>query len=167
MSSMCGGKATKRSSSKEEDGFKMVAKTKTKTKTSNDPKGTGERTVKARLGGAGGGGSARKAAKMEGDVRKRVVGDSISCSPEIGCLPENLLESEDWPRLSSLLDEQQMLWGLLWFPCLDKKYSSMNGLCGLEEILWEDDLWNLKSIKQIPNKPKDSIRYSEDQTETQ
>ncbi|KAJ4960917.1 hypothetical protein NE237_020827 [Protea cynaroides] len=157
---------TTKRSHREEDSFKMLPTT-TKNP-SKYPKLQGERAVnKDRLGGI------RKTTmttmttttmmsttktsvlgKVEDDVKKRVVGDSLSCLQETECSPEILLEREDWPKFcTDDLLEEKMLWGSLWFPCSEERYSSMDGLCLLDEIIWEDDLWNLKAIKEIPTKP--------------
>ena len=62
---------------------------------------------------------------------------------------ENSLGWEEWPWLRGAVDEQ-MSWGSVWSPFwdvdfVDKAYSAL-----FSDVAWDDDIWNLKTIMEIP-----------------
>ncbi|CAL5419172.1 unnamed protein product [Camellia sinensis] len=54
------------------------------------------------------------------------------------------------PQLWSVADEQ-MSWGSFWCPswdmeCLGEAYNAL-----YSDVVWDDDIWDLKGIKEVPN----------------
>ncbi|XVE75193.1 hypothetical protein DITRI_Ditri12bG0076100 [Diplodiscus trichospermus] len=63
---------------------------------------------------------------------------------------ENLLGWEEWRWLIGGADEQ-MSWASVWSPFwdvdfVDKAYSTL-----FSDVAWDDDIWNLKTIMEIPS----------------
>ncbi|XVE84846.1 hypothetical protein DITRI_Ditri17bG0045400 [Diplodiscus trichospermus] len=63
---------------------------------------------------------------------------------------ENLLEWEEWPWLSGVADEQ-MSWGLVWSPFWDVDFVDKAYGVLFNDVAWDDDIWNLKTVMEIPN----------------
>lgn len=63
---------------------------------------------------------------------------------------DNWVACEEWPWLKGVVDEQ-MSWGYYCLPnwCVDFMAEAYNAL--FSDVVWDDDIWNLKSIKAIPN----------------
>ncbi|PSR88279.1 Mucin-3A like [Actinidia chinensis var. chinensis] len=57
---------------------------------------------------------------------------------------------EEWPGWWSGVDEQ-MSWGTFWCPSWDIEYlgEAYNAL--YSDVVWDDDIWHLKEIKDVPN----------------
>lgn len=77
--------------------------------------------------------------------------------------PRNLMDLDDWPPYPWSLEylERQMLWTWDSNPYWDIEL--MQGSWAYEddeEIIWEDDVWHLKDIKEVPMKPFKKIRDS-------
>ncbi|KAL6350964.1 hypothetical protein AAG906_031550 [Vitis piasezkii] len=64
---------------------------------------------------------------------------------------ESVVAWEEEPWLSSGVVDEQMSWGLLWFPCWDMEFMGDAYSQLYSDVVWEDDVWNLKSITEIPN----------------
>nr|DAD31785.1 TPA_asm: hypothetical protein HUJ06_010636 [Nelumbo nucifera] len=151
MSSCLERMARKRS--KEEESFRMVGNA-TKSQKFNS-----EWDVKAFLGVAGGKKTMRNSVQkgMEGLVAskvgedvKRVVGDSVFTTvPENATMEGVMGWDEEWPWFSSLVEEQT-LWGWFWFPDWDTGCMADGSYVAENEVLWDDDIWQLKDIKEIP-----------------
>lgn len=62
---------------------------------------------------------------------------------------ENLLGWEEWPWLSGVPDEQ-MSWGSVWSPFWDVDYVDKAYNVLFSDVAWDDDIWNLKTITEIP-----------------
>ncbi|KAJ8774692.1 hypothetical protein K2173_017138 [Erythroxylum novogranatense] len=80
------------------------------------------------------------------EERKSYCGESTS--------PVEELVLDNWEELkwlaSDIVDEQ-MSWGSTWLPMwgveyVGEAYGEMFG-----DVAWDEDIWNLKSINQIPN----------------
>nr|DAD35354.1 TPA_asm: hypothetical protein HUJ06_005994 [Nelumbo nucifera] len=85
-----------------------------------------------------------------GEEVKRFTGDSsYSSVPGNSTLEGAMGWDEDLPWFSSLVEEQA-LWGWLWFPEWETEFYAVQN-----ELVWDDDIWQLKDIKEIPNPSKD------------
>lgn len=64
---------------------------------------------------------------------------------------QSVLAWEEEPWVASGVVDEQMSWGLLWHPGWDMELmgEAYNQL--YSDVVWEDDVWNLKSITEIPN----------------
>ncbi|KAF5727751.1 hypothetical protein HS088_TW22G01448 [Tripterygium wilfordii] len=105
-------------------------------------------------------GSSRAAAKLEDEkvktMTKKKKSQSQGVVDKVGKESPVMAESlsrvgwEEWPWLSGFVDEQ-MSWGSSWLPnwdveFVDRAYSTM-----FSDVAWDDDIWNLKNVKEIPN----------------
>nr|DAD34702.1 TPA_asm: hypothetical protein HUJ06_005342 [Nelumbo nucifera] len=90
------------------------------------------------------------AIKVGEDV-KRVVGDSMFTTvPENSTIEGVMGWDEEWPWFSNLVEEQT-LWGWFWFPSWDTECMADGSYVTDNEVLWDDDIWQLKDIKEIPS----------------
>ncbi|KAK9091275.1 hypothetical protein Sjap_024452 [Stephania japonica] len=55
---------------------------------------------------------------------------------------------EEWPCWWNVMEEQ-MIWGCVMVPGWEEM-DFKGGLCGHNEVVWEDDLWCLRDIKHPP-----------------
>lgn len=91
----------------------------------------------------------KKVNKVEEEIERRDESRESSMAVALALAWE---EEEAWLcRSSGVVVDEQMSWGLLWFPCWDMEFmgDAYNQL--YSDVVWEDDIWNLKSITQIPN----------------
>ncbi|KAK2998798.1 hypothetical protein RJ639_024504, partial [Escallonia herrerae] len=60
-----------------------------------------------------------------------------------------MLDLEEWPWLwwKGVVDEQ-MSWGILWCPFWDMDFL---GEAYDADVVWDDDIWGLKGITEIPH----------------
>ncbi|OMO81297.1 hypothetical protein CCACVL1_12488 [Corchorus capsularis] len=99
---------------------------------SNNPDGKNEGKKRSRRSGV--------VAKEEGDKGKKTDG---------GMKLEHLLGWEEWPWMRGVADEQ-MSWGSLWSPFWDVDFVDKAYAAFFNDVAWDDDIWNLKSIMEIP-----------------
>ncbi|CAK7326578.1 unnamed protein product [Dovyalis caffra] len=105
--------------------------TTTKTRTSTVAKKKGKRTA---------------VEKVE-EERKNITGGESS-----EAVMENLQSWVDqWPWFRGSTVDEQMSWGSIWLPFWDLDY--MGDACTemFSDVVWDDDIWNLKGIDKIPN----------------
>lgn len=63
---------------------------------------------------------------------------------------ENLQCWDDqWPWYRGIVDEQ-MSWGSIWLPFWDVDYMGEAYREMFSDVVWDDDIWNLKGIDKIP-----------------
>ncbi|KAK9105728.1 hypothetical protein Scep_022572 [Stephania cephalantha] len=55
---------------------------------------------------------------------------------------------EEWPCWWNVMEEQ-MIWGCVMVPGWEEM-DFKGGLCGHNEVVWEDDIWCLRDIKHTP-----------------
>ncbi|KAJ6718765.1 hypothetical protein OIU79_006602 [Salix purpurea] len=85
------------------------------------------------------------AAEKVGEERKSTDGESSQVVME-----NSQCWEDQWPWFRGAVDEQ-MSWGSVWLPFCDVDY--MGEACQemFSDVVWEDDIWNLKGIDKIPN----------------
>ncbi|KDP29410.1 hypothetical protein JCGZ_18331 [Jatropha curcas] len=64
---------------------------------------------------------------------------------------ESCLNWEELAWLRRGVVDEQMSWGSIWLPFWDVEY--MGEACSemFSDVVWDYDIWNLKSIQQVPN----------------
>ncbi|CAK9164705.1 unnamed protein product [Ilex paraguariensis] len=74
----------------------------------------------------------------------------------IDVMPKEVIEQlrslnswDEWP-CPWTYDEEQMRLAPIWYPYMDVELSQLHA--ENEEIVWDDDVWDLKDIKEIPEK---------------
>ncbi|KAB1221064.1 hypothetical protein CJ030_MR3G018951 [Morella rubra] len=53
------------------------------------------------------------------------------------------------PWLGGAVDEQ-MSWGSFWLPVWDIEFISEAYSTFFGDVVWDDDIWNMRSIKEVP-----------------
>ncbi|KAI5677626.1 hypothetical protein M9H77_08576 [Catharanthus roseus] len=117
-----------------------TTRAKTTTTTKKKPKSSGcSRKVKAEIAAP----ASAEDVKFEEDQKIRNDEREFVKAEELG-----IAEWEDfeWPQLflNGGFDEQ-MSWGTCWFPPWDMEF--------IDDVVWEDDIWDLKQIKNVPSSP--------------
>ncbi|PIA39743.1 hypothetical protein AQUCO_02600297v1 [Aquilegia coerulea] len=142
--------AKKRSKDADEgEQFKMVGKlTKTKKSSSNiNSSSVGVKMMKSERG--------NEAEKMhvvknniEEEKKKCVVYDENNINARV-----YVMEGfwDEWPLSCWCVreDHEEMFWEYLKVPVWDEE-DFRGGFCGYNDIIWEDDIWQLKDIKEVP-----------------
>lgn len=64
-----------------------------------------------------------------------------------------LMEWEEWCSSSNgwMVGDEQMSWGTFWCPCWDIEFMGEAYDDLYNDVVWDDDIWDLKGIKEIPN----------------
>lgn len=90
-----------------------------------------------------------KEEKEEDHVVARRNGGDLAV-PTTMTAAETIKGWEEWPWMNGVVDEQ-MCWGSFWLPNWDVEFvgKAYNVLYG--DVVWDDDIWDLKGITQVPN----------------
>ncbi|GLU04742.1 hypothetical protein SLE2022_218740 [Rubroshorea leprosula] len=98
---------------------------------------------------------AAQGGKAEG-VSKRKSKKAVESKEEDGkeeaasMTMENVVGWEEWwPWLSGVADEQ-MSWGCVWSPLWDMDFVDTVYDDLFSDVVWDDDIWNLRSINEVP-----------------
>ncbi|WOH15490.1 hypothetical protein DCAR_0935031 [Daucus carota subsp. sativus] len=64
-----------------------------------------------------------------------------------------LMEWEEWCSSSNvwMVGDEQMSWGTSWWPCWDIEFMGEAYDDLYSDVVWDDDIWDLKGIKEVPN----------------
>lgn len=87
----------------------------------------------------------RKKRKVE-EERRGGVEEVAAAAAEV------VVEWEEWGLWSSSVVDEQMSWGTCWCPLWDMELMDeayVNELYG--DVVWDEDIWDLKAINHIPN----------------
>ncbi|GAB4828840.1 hypothetical protein Ancab_018500 [Ancistrocladus abbreviatus] len=60
----------------------------------------------------------------------------------------------EWPwvrKEGGIVVDEQMSWGAMWFPSWDVDFMGEDSYHALYmDVIWDDDIWDLRSINQVP-----------------
>lgn len=95
--------------------------------------------------------TAAKRAKTKGKDEVMVVEERRDIK---AVAQEILMDWEEWSCCSSsmwMVGDEQMSWGTCWCPFWDMELmgEAYNDL--YSDVVWDEDIWDLKAIKEIPN----------------
>lgn len=92
----------------------------------------------------------REVEKEKEEVVKVEEDQERSEGRELG-LAENVMGLEEWcPWLGDAADIEQMSWGSAWLPCWDVEFMCQSYSVFFGDVVWDDDIWNLRAIKEVP-----------------
>lgn len=73
---------------------------------------------------------------------------------------EMVMGWDEWPCSWAAVDEQ-MSWGTCWSPSWDMEFIDGETFHALyDDVVWEDDIWDLKDIKNVPSSSSSSSSQS-------
>ncbi|XP_055805444.1 uncharacterized protein LOC129874211 [Solanum dulcamara] len=89
--------------------------------------------------------------KIEEEQREKNVGGDFVKEVELmgGC--DNWINELlcSWSNYNVV--DEQMSWGTCWSPVWDMEYLGEAYINLYNDVLWDDDVWDLKSIKEVPS----------------
>ncbi|KAF5468566.1 hypothetical protein F2P56_012709 [Juglans regia] len=98
----------------------------------------------------------KKKAKREVEIKEEDVGEQRrkgsddSASRFVAAAPENVMGWEEYcPWLGGAVDEQ-MSWGSFWLPFWDVEFICEAYTTFFGDVVWDDDIWNVMGIKEVP-----------------
>ncbi|KAJ0095259.1 hypothetical protein Patl1_14966 [Pistacia atlantica] len=89
----------------------------------------------------------KKSKRAVEKVEEEAKNGTVELAP---MMADNWLACEEWPWLKGVVDEQ-MSWGYYCLPNWGVEFMAEAYNALFSDVVWDDDIWNLKSIKAIPN----------------
>lgn len=98
--------------------------------------------------------TAKKKAKKMKNEEIAVGGARMEDYMAVAAMDIVLMEWEEWCSCSTawMVGDEQMSWGTCWCPLWDVEFLGKAAYEDMyNDVVWDDDIWDLKSIKHIPN----------------
>ncbi|KAL7001159.1 hypothetical protein U1Q18_002313 [Sarracenia purpurea var. burkii] len=110
--------------------------------------------MKKRRNVAGKGTAVATKAKEKREAAEAAEAAAAATEEDVAKVAEKSREgavAEERPRWLWSAADEQMSWGSFWCPSWDIEYlgEAYNAL--YSDVVWEDDVWDLKGIKEVPN----------------
>lgn len=94
---------------------------------------------------------ARKKNKKVVDKVEEEAENGVESAPAVAAaVVEESLGWEEWPLLTREVVDEEMSWGYFSLPIWGVEFMAEAYGSLFSDVVWDDDIWNLKSIREIP-----------------